>query len=1506
MSEDAQPTSTKRSRPLWRRWTRRIAKWGGGLLLLLVVAITGVLTFLHTDYGRNRIREQLEEELNQVFVGEVHVGRLQGSVLSRFSLADITIDDAGGERALSIGNISIDYSLLSLIDLTVMVNELRLDDVEVHARQGEDGTLNLTALIETTEDDPKDDDTESDSAPSRWRVLAPTIVVRRGSATYSDGTQSTEIQELLVDASASFEQGIVKAEISKLTATLLPPSQDPERAQALGMPIALQGSLQQSSDGMSIQSLVASLSEAELAIPALLLHADGKTDGAAELTLPIGVVRQFDPETALLADVQLSLKANRADAQQAISLEATGNLGTSPLVANAQLFPERESVAVQLAASGLNASAIWLGTTDSDIDLEFSAEATGLDLQTAYAKAVMSISGQVDRAPLGSLKLTAELQQGEAIAEITPTDEQSWLSAKAKLRIATLEILDSELHVQHPKIESLTKGYSDARGDIKLDAKAHGPLTKLDVEGTLLSKRFSAEGNRVRGLAASWNGTLGEGNYAGKAKLVATSIRTGGTPIGSIRLGVNTAKKDVFNVHLVNRGPKKSHYVNLKSKVALKELGTLVDIDQVKLSVQGLAWNGKGGRITIGNDNDLSFRNVSLKSKAGHIHLDGTVRVDRGLSNGDLELVVEDVDLDGVSKALALEPPLKGTGSMRASIRKAPGKRAFGTVHLDFEDVGSGSEIPPTSGVVDLRLKHRDLTLAAKLDTKNVGTVVVEAKARGPRNPLALQGWQRLGERALVSASVQSSPLAISGVSHLAKDLPTAGTIIIEGDLGAGGSLGSLLVETQGLVHPKTREAMNSKLRFALKDKRLELTGDVQINERLESTIRAVGLLPGPLLQPTTMARLKQDNLQEARLHATKIDLFWWDQILDLGFKPEQSNADVDIVVAQGARNATVTAHATQKGLDAWGKPEVRGSELIATLKADSLQVTMTGALGTKEAARGTVHLDQGWNLIASRDPTALAKTKLQGKIEVLGLPLALLQTVLAPDDTGTTDLPQGSLLASATFGGTLANPTGELNAHTVGGVVAGIEFVDLRASAKYSEHHLEATIAGAQKAGGTLHVDTDLRIGPEPSTKTTLDASDWDLGFLKHLVPERSIGGLLSANIAISGPLDKPEVAGTAQIAKGTVHPGAPLYAMRNLDVELALSSTKLTIRGEGNSGRGDLSIDGVVAMKDLVPSSMRLDLTLAKLPIVAGPLSVFINTETRVRGTTSGSDWRFDVAIGDTVINVPGQRSRVLHPDQLPSDIVFVDSLGAAPPPLVAAIAKSPASVIDVYIQAPETIALRGELVRTIVDVDLHARVGSELFLEGTVATRDGWVEIFDRRYELRRGDLAFDGSTDPSLDIELSHDFSASTLTVSVTGTGSAPALDLRSDPARYDDAELLSFVLGASPDDDVSKEQSAAGRATGVASGYVAGQLQSVVKDVVPIDVLDIDPAAEKLTLGKWLTNKIFLAYRRRFEAQDLENANEAVMEYRFRRRWLLELSYGDQGTGGVDVLWNRRF
>ena len=66
------------------------------------------------------------------------------------------------------------------------------------------------------------------------------------------------------------------------------------------------------------------------------------------------------------------------------------------------------------------------------------------------------------------------------------------------------------------------------------------------------------------------------------------------------------------------------------------------------------------------------------------------------------------------------------------------------------------------------------------------------------------------------------------------------------------------------------------------------------------------------------------------------------------------------------------------------------------------------------------------------------------------------------------------------------------------------------------------------------------------------------------------------------------------------------------------------------------------------------------------------------------------------------------------------------------------------------------------------------------------------------------------------------------------------------------------------------------------------------------------AAERLIVGKWITDNLFLSYAHSFAADPNENSGEASLEYRFRKRWLIEGYYGDRGNGGLDLLWTKRF
>jgi translocation and assembly module TamB len=151
------------------------------------------------------------------------------------------------------------------------------------------------------------------------------------------------------------------------------------------------------------------------------------------------------------------------------------------------------------------------------------------------------------------------------------------------------------------------------------------------------------------------------------------------------------------------------------------------------------------------------------------------------------------------------------------------------------------------------------------------------------------------------------------------------------------------------------------------------------------------------------------------------------------------------------------------------------------------------------------------------------------------------------------------------------------------------------------------------------------------------------------------------------------------------------------------------------------------------------------------------------------------------------------------------------------------------------------------------------------------------------------------------------------IDVTGSLSKPKLDFRADPGNYEQSQILGFVLGGDPDEPSnSDQQPLQDRAVGVASGVLLGQVQSQLRDVLPIDVLNVSVGdAESTTttrveVGKWLSDRLFIGYQARMNAPDDENVNEAEMKFRLGRRWLLDAFFGDRSVGGADVIWSKKY
>jgi autotransporter translocation and assembly factor TamB len=300
-----------------------------------------------------------------------------------------------------------------------------------------------------------------------------------------------------------------------------------------------------------------------------------------------------------------------------------------------------------------------------------------------------------------------------------------------------------------------------------------------------------------------------------------------------------------------------------------------------------------------------------------------------------------------------------------------------------------------------------------------------------------------------------------------------------------------------------------------------------------------------------------------------------------------------------------------------------------------------------------------------------------------------------------------------------------------------------------------------------------------------------------------------------------------------------------------------------------------------------------------------VGVTSEAHAEGRFEDGVWKIDGALRRTRIRLPRGEQRELQRIGPLEDVVFVDARGLK-------AKRTPFSnrqLAIMKVTTPDGVTLSSPDLEATIRADLTVVYLRDWSSEvsGSIHATRGWVNLFGRRWEIARADAALENESppNPNLQIRLERDFRTAIVFVALDGPLASPRLTLSSDPAGYTEAELLGFVLGGDPQDPSIAEQPLQARAVGLASGMLVGELRSRVSQAMPIDVLNFD--TQKLEVGKWITQDLFVGYRYRFGTQlDTRNVNEGNLEYRFLRHWMLDAYFGDRAVGGADVLWTKRY
>jgi len=208
---------------------------------------------------------------------------------------------------------------------------------------------------------------------------------------------------------------------------------------------------------------------------------------------------------------------------------------------------------------------------------------------------------------------------------------------------------------------------------------------------------------------------------------------------------------------------------------------------------------------------------------------------------------------------------------------------------------------------------------------------------------------------------------------------------------------------------------------------------------------------------------------------------------------------------------------------------------------------------------------------------------------------------------------------------------------------------------------------------------------------------------------------------------------------------------------------------------------------------------------------------------------------------------------------------------------------------------------------------RLGATTEVLGTIdLTPGGRVQLLGKAFVIERGSVRFDtgDSANPRLDVTASWRApDGTTVYVDIRGTFKHGSLSLRSDPP-LGDVELQTLLLGGS-----SGQGDTSAESTGIGIG--AGLLGDLLADT-PLGNFELRTASENTnragqystyTAAYQLSDQVWFegSYKRAEDpvSQERGDAFSGTVDWRFRRNWSLRTEVGRLGTK-MDVLWRYRY
>jgi len=611
-----------------------------------------------------------------------------------------------------------------------------------------------------------------------------------------------------------------------------------------------------------------------------------------------------------------------------------------------------------------------------------------------------------------------------------------------------------------------------------------------------------------------------------------------------------------------------------------------------------------------------------------------------------------------------------------------------------------------------------------------------------------------------------------------------------------------------------------------------------------------------------------------------------------------------------------------------WGVRAVGGT-LDVALAAERSGATLDLQLAGRPAARVAAGIDLPAERLVDRNalggaPFRADATIVRSELAAWGGALVALK---------------GTVEGGATLRGSLGAPQVDASLIAADASVEGRSLGGVTLVGRYAARHATAAVDLRPTAGGTLHaeaaLDRPFGLGSEAGpleaapVQVRVHAEGLDLGFLPAVAPGlvRAASGAVTLDLAASGTIGELRPRGRFRVEKGRLAL-AELGDWTDAAIEADLGDDAIELkRFDVRKGRGTLSLRGSLrGLSSDAPAELEAKLVSRDFGVErAGMELARFDMNAEARGTLERRKLTLGVVIPQAEVKLPKRIPRTLQDLEARKDITVgrprprrYRRAERAPPAGAVEAAPGPAAppfTTIVHLLAPRRLRVRADQPR--IDVELKADAifafsGSQEEATGTIEAIRGQAEpIGGRVFELERGKVTFGGGriAAGTLDVAARYDAPTAKVRALIEGTLGKPKLRLTSEPP-LEEAQIAMLI--ATGRTEVKAGENGVGSLTGgdaglaAAGAVVTGVFKDLLSDKLPVDSVSVDSTA--VTAGKYLTDRIYVGYVRRFDAKPEkgENPDEVRIEYQLAPGWQVETRYGTGQSGGASIVWTRNY